>query len=77
MDRPRTHQTIIQQDTLILESLKLLLSCVIGLTSQTLNCLNADKGIKLMLVPRSQSALPLYLVPMEFGIVKLLGSFNF
>ena len=50
---------------------------VVGLHSPTPNYLNTDKGMRLMLAPRSQSALPLYLVLMEHGIVKLPGSFIF
>ena len=50
---------------------------VAGLHSPTPNCLNTDKGITLMLAPKSQSALQLYLVPIEHGIVKLHRSFSF
>ena len=48
-----------------------------GMTSPTPNCLNTDNGIRLKLAPKSQNALPLYLVPMEQEIVKLPGFFNF
>ena len=50
---------------------------VVGLHSPTNNYLNTDNDIKLMLAPKSQSALPLYIVLIEHGIVKLHGSLSF
>ena len=50
---------------------------IVGLHSPTPNYLNSDNGIRLMLAPKSQSALPFYIVPIEHGIVKLSKSFNF
>ena len=50
---------------------------VIGLTFPIPNCLNTDKGMRLMLAPKSHSALPLYLVLIEHKIIKFPESFNF
>lgn len=38
--------------------------------------LNTDRGIRLMLAPKSQSALPTLTPPIEQGMVKLLGSLS-
>ena len=47
------------------------------LTSPTPNCLNPNKGMRLMLALKSQSVLPLYLVHIEHKIVKLSRFFSF
>ena len=41
-----------------------------------INYLNADKGMRLMLAPSTQSVLPLYLVHIEHVIAKFSGSLN-
>lgn len=46
-------------------------------TSSRPNILNTDKGIKLMLATRSQSALSMEKPPIVQWIIKLLGSFYF
>lgn len=50
---------------------------VVGLTTPMPSFLKIDKGIRLILAPRSQSALAQKESSMLQGIMKLLGSFNF
>ncbi|KAJ9553400.1 LOW QUALITY PROTEIN: hypothetical protein OSB04_017445 [Centaurea solstitialis] len=49
---------------------------VVGLTCLMPKVLKTDKGIRLMLAPRSHRAFPISFPPMEQGIVKHPGSFS-
>ena len=48
-----------------------------GVSSPKLSLLTIDKGIKLMLAPKSHNAFPISEFPIVQGIVKLLGSYIF
>ena len=50
---------------------------MVGRTSLNPRRLNMDKGIRLILAPKSHKALSKMAFPMVQGIVKLLGSFSF
>ena len=50
---------------------------VVGRASPNHSRLNMDKGMRLILAPRSHKALSKLEFPMVQGIVKLLGSFSF
>ena len=50
---------------------------IVGLSSPKPSFLKMERGIKLMLAPRSQSALSNTTFPIQHGIMKLPGSLSF